>query len=262
LTLFGGLASTACWPLSAFLVSEVGWRGACAVYAVIHLAFSLPIYLLTLKRGPLLGWNAAEDRAPDKATRPPLAQTGAIFLSLATAIMIGSMLSALISVHILTILQDRGIALAAAVGFAALIGPSQVGARFIEMLVSRYHHPIWTKIASVTLVALGLGLLWTKLPIVPLALMFYGAGIGLESIARATLPLALFGAGDYAPIMGRIARPSLIGQAASPAIGALLIEHLGTESALAVVAGVAVFNLALTLVLFALTRVHTSASTR
>jgi MFS family permease len=37
LTLFGGLASTACWPLSAFLVSELGWRGACGVYAGIDL---------------------------------------------------------------------------------------------------------------------------------------------------------------------------------------------------------------------------------
>ena len=29
LTLFGGFASTVCWPLSAFLVEAVGWRGAC-----------------------------------------------------------------------------------------------------------------------------------------------------------------------------------------------------------------------------------------
>lgn len=27
LTLFGGFASTVCWPLSAYLVGEVGWRG-------------------------------------------------------------------------------------------------------------------------------------------------------------------------------------------------------------------------------------------
>src|SRR3546814_10144913 len=33
LTLFGGLASTVCWPLSAYLVEAVGWRGTCATYA-------------------------------------------------------------------------------------------------------------------------------------------------------------------------------------------------------------------------------------
>ena len=33
LTLFGGFASTVCWPLSAFLAESVGWRGACLIYA-------------------------------------------------------------------------------------------------------------------------------------------------------------------------------------------------------------------------------------
>jgi MFS family permease len=255
LTLFGGLASTACWPLSAFLVEQLGWRGTCGVYATIHLLFTLPVYLLTLTRGPLPDWSdASELRSSAASDRRPADRMRAIFLILAAAIMIGSMLSTVISVHILTILQSKGIALAAAVGLGVLVGPSQVGARFIEMMISRYHHPIWTKIASVSLVALGLALLWTDLPVIPLALVFYGAGIGLESIARATLPLALFGAADYAPIMGRLARPSLIAQAASPSIGALLIERLGSESTLAAVVGVAVFNVALTLGLFALTR--------
>src|SRR3569833_3353419 len=69
--------------------------------------------------------------------------------------------------------------------------------------------------------ALGLGLFWAGVPIVALALDLYGAGIGLESIARATLPLALFGAANYAPIMGRLAMPSLIAQAAAPSRGAV-----------------------------------------
>ncbi|MGH8315704.1 MAG: MFS transporter, partial [Steroidobacterales bacterium] len=79
-----------------------------------------------------------------------------------------------------------------------------------------YHHPIWTKITSVSFVAIGLGLLWMKIPLIPLCLVCYGAGVGLESIARATLPLALLGAANYAPIMGRLARPSLIAMAATP----------------------------------------------
>ena len=49
-TLFGGFASTVCWPLSAFLVEHLGWRGACFVYAGIQLGFALPIHLLILPR--------------------------------------------------------------------------------------------------------------------------------------------------------------------------------------------------------------------
>jgi hypothetical protein len=158
-----------------------------------------------------------------------------------------------ISVHLLTMLQAQGLALAAAVALGAMVGPSQVGARFVEMLVSRYHHPIWTKMTSVCLVALGLGLFWAGIPIIAPALVLYGAGIGLESIARATLPLALFGAADYAPIMGRLAMPSLIAQAAAPALGALLIQLLGVEGALGSVVIVAALNVGLVLALVAMT---------
>jgi len=248
LTLFGGFASTACWPLSAFLVDHVGWRNTCFVYAAIQLCVSLPLYLAALPRSRQIEMPDAKPLGPSMPVPAP-----AIFLLLAVAIMIGSMISTVISVHLLTILRDKGYTLAAAVALGTLVGPSQVGARFIEMLVARFHHPIWTKVASVGLVALGLTLLGLGFPLVFLTLMFYGGGIGLESIARATLPLALFGPDDYAPIMGKLARPSLIAQAASPTLGAFLIEHLGSGMALGIVAIVAVGNVGLTLGLFAMT---------
>ena len=43
LTLFGGFASTVCWPLSAYLETSLGWRGTCLVYAGLHLAMALPL---------------------------------------------------------------------------------------------------------------------------------------------------------------------------------------------------------------------------
>jgi MFS family permease len=50
LTLFGGFASTVCWPLSAFLEAHLGWRGACFVYAALQIVVALPIYLFVLPR--------------------------------------------------------------------------------------------------------------------------------------------------------------------------------------------------------------------
>ena len=52
LTLFGGLASTCCWPLSAALVSHWGWRDACFTYAAIHVLIVLPLYLWLLPVEP------------------------------------------------------------------------------------------------------------------------------------------------------------------------------------------------------------------
>lgn len=250
LTLFGGFASTAGWPLSNYLLTSFGWRGTCGAYAAVQLLIALPIYWITLKGPvPLL---VIESKPVAEA---PLEHGGQVrrrvlFLLLAVAITIASVLSTVISVHLLTLLQSRGMALGAAVALGTLVGPSQVGARAIETLVSRYHHPIWTKISSVLLVAIGLLLLWFNLPLIPLCLVFYGAGIGLESIARATLPLSLFGAVDYAPIMGRLARPSLIAQAAAPSIGAILIQGWGTNAMLGTVVLVAFVNVALVGLLF------------
>jgi hypothetical protein len=254
LTLFGGFASTICWPLSAFFLQEFGWRGTCMAYAAIQLLFSLTVYLLALPRE-----HQAEDEDPPPDGREPAAgdivvRPPSVFALLALTLTIAPVLSTIMSVHLLTMLQARDIPLAAAVALGAIVGPSQVGARFIEMLIGKYHHPIWTKVASVTALALGLGLLWGHVPVVSLALVFYGAGIGLESIARATLPLVLYGARNYAPIMGRLARPSLIAQAASPSIGAVLIQWFGPEGALGPIVALACVNVLLVMALFAAQR--------
>jgi MFS family permease len=213
LTLFGGFASTACWPLSAFLESQLGWRGTCLAYAGYHLAVALPIYLLALPREAAHTPRRTDAYPGGSAKTVPadLARNEVpLFAMVAAAITLSAMISTLMSVHLLVILQARGILLAAAVALGALVGPCQVGARVIELLIARYHHPIWTKLASTVLVALGIAALRAGVPAVSVAIVLYGAGIGIESIARGTLPLAVFGESRYAAIMGRIAMPSLI----------------------------------------------------
>ena len=251
LTLFGGFASTACWPLSAFLVSEFGWRGTCLTYAGIHLFVLLPLYLVGLPREPKRREHGDRPRGDRRGSGVELRQIAAPFALMAAAITVSSMISTTFSVHLLTILQSRGMSLSAAVALGALVGPSQVGARAAEMLVSRYHHPIWTMVGSTVLVAIGVGSLWMGLPLVAVALVLYGGGIGIESIARGTLPLALFGQENYAAIMGRLAMPSLVAQAASPSLGALLIRHFGSGSTLGVLFTIAVVDLLLATALLA-----------
>lgn len=253
LTLFGGFASTVCWPLSALFVSQFGWRNACLIYAAIHLAVLLPLYIFALPREPkreLIRSAKIGEQDDDAVARPQQTGSTSLFVLIALTITISSTISGLLSVHLLTILQAREIALAAAVALGAIVGPSQVGARAIEMTISRFHHPIWTKFASTVLVAAGVGLLWLDFRVVAAALIFYGAGIGIESIARGTLPLAVFGGDRYASIMGRIAMPSLIVQAASPSLGAVLIDSIGADGALAVLFTIALANVALVALLY------------
>jgi MFS family permease len=243
LTLFGGFASTVCWPLSAFLDAHFGWRGACLVYAGFQLAVALPAYLFVLPREaprPASPFGSGALPMPGVTSRD--SRGGSLFLVLAATITLSSVISTTMSVHLLSVLQAQGLTLAAAVGLGALVGPSQVAARAIEMVIARFHHPIWTKVAATSLVAAGLAALWSEAPIIPFALALYGAGIGLESIARGTLPLAIFGPERYPVIMGRIAMPSLIAQAAAPSIGTALMETGGVSGAMRVFVAAAICN--------------------
>jgi hypothetical protein len=120
----------------------------------------------------------------------------------------------------------------------------------VEKLLGGRYHPIWTMTASTVLVAAGLGLLWADFPILAACLVPYGAGVGINSIARGTLPLALFGAEGYAALMGRLAAPMLVAGAVAPSAGAFLLERVGASGTLAALAAAAAGNVALVAALF------------
>jgi hypothetical protein len=259
LTLFGGFASTVCWPLSAFLIETAGWRGACLAYAGLQLALALPVHLTLLPRTPASSYVTAPLAGATAACIPsrppsPVRDRLPVFLLLAAALTLGAVIQGVVSVHLLVVLQARGADLAAAVALGALVGPSQVGARVVEKLLGGRFHPIWTMLVSVLLAALGLGLLWAGLPILAACLVPYGAGVGINSIARGTLPLALFGAEGYAVLMGRLATPMLVAGALAPSAGAFLLERAGASGTLAVLAAAAACNVVLVAALFLLVR--------
>lgn len=256
LTLFGGFASTICWPLTAFLVTTFGWRGTCLSYAGLQLAVSLPIYLLGVPREPTKTVAPASSGPAGAAASPSSESVPMLVPLLATAVTTASFVSTVLSVHLLGILQDRGLALAAAVTLGALIGPSQVGARAIELALSQRHHPIWTKLAASSLVVLGLAALSVGGSWLTVALILYGAGIGLESIARGILPLVLVGPLRYPVVMGRIALPNLMVQAASPLLGSILLGAVGSSGTITVLTGAAVLNVLMSVGLALSVRLH------
>jgi len=240
-TLFGGLASTVCWPLSALLVEQLGWRGACFVYAAIQLGFSLPIHLFVLPPQP----DEASATTTDKAAASLARDERLVFGILAIVLTLGAVILSMVGMHLLVLLQARGVTLAAAVAFGAIVGPSQVGARVVEMLAGSRYHPIWTMIASTVLVAVGTWLLYLDVPIYAAAIVLYGAGNGIGSIARGTLPLALFGAQRYPVLMGRLALPLLIAMSIAPLIGALIFNAAGADGTLGLLASLAGLNVVL-----------------
>ncbi len=247
LTLWAGFASTLCWPLSTWLVEAYGWRNACLAYAALHLAVALPVHLLLIpSSGPADELITGPDarRVRSSAGSSPIL----IFVLLAGIQTLAALVASTLSVHLLVLLQMRGLTAAEAVALGALIGPAQVGARVLEMLFGRRHHPMAAMTVSIGLIATGVALLALDVPLPGLALILYGGGNGLHTIARGALPLVLFDPRHYSLFLGRLALPSLLVQAGAPTLGAWLLVGDGTLM-LSVLAGAAIVALAFCLLL-------------
>ena len=257
LTLFGGFASTVCWPLSAFMIEHIGWRQACFVYAALHLLIALPLQMAVI--GPVAKSTAVMQTSSgaELTDAPPrIANETLIFALLAFVLSIAAGIGSIVVVHLLIFLQARGLDYAVAVGLGTLFGPAQVGARIIERLFGSRYHPIWTMIGACALMALGLLLLLARVPLLPLVILIYGGGYGVSWIGRGTLPLALFGPLRFPRLMGKLAFPSLIVQALAPSAGALLIDASGADTTIAILTLLALTNLALIGVLWLVCRMH------
>jgi predicted MFS family arabinose efflux permease len=257
LTLFGGFASTVCWPLSAFMIDHVGWRAACLIYAALHLLIALPLQMAVVKRSAPVAPPAAQDAPPPIAPVRIESET-TIFALLAVMLSISAGIGSIVIVNFMIFLQARGVDYAVAVSLGTLFGPAQVGARVIERLFGNRYHPIWTMVASCSLMAVGLIMLLGSFPLLLLIILIYGAGYGISWIGRGTLPLALFGPERFPRLMGKLAFPSLIVQAAAPSAGAWLIETSGAHVTIAVLTGLALINVVLIGLLWASCRARIS----
>ena len=249
LTLFAGFASTICWPLSAFLLNHLGWRETCFIYAAIQIAVALPILLLALPRGSSMSSPTGQDTGGRSGGSLDPGELP-IFSVLAAVLTLSAAILSMVGVHLLPLLQARGLELSASVGLGAIVGPSQVGARLVEMLVGRHYHPIWTMIFSAVLVAAGTALLFVGFPVYSGAIVLYGAGNGLGSVARGTLALGLFGSPRYSVLMGRLALPILMSMALSPFLAAIAFQAGGANLTLGLIASLAIANVLLVGVLW------------
>jgi len=249
-TLWGGLASTTFWPLSGLLVEAVGWRGACGTYAAMHLLIGLPIYRLLLPAAEKV--NGAGAPAGEGTAKPPgLSRTGsAAVWALGVVLIAETLVASIISVHLVTLLRERGLTLAAAVALGVVIGPSQVSARFGESVFGARFHPSLTMIVSMGAIMAGVALLiGVPTPAIPLALVLYGAGIGLVSVARGSLPLFLFGPLEAPVVSGKLGRPLAVISALAPSLGAFLITRTGATATLSVLVVLCAVSLIAALIL-------------
>jgi len=238
ITLISGFATTVSWPVVALAIEHVGWRAACVAYAGVLVLVVAPLYLWVLPRGGRLVQRQRTSEVEEGGVDRRL------YRRLTWIFALGAIIMTAISVQLVAVLQGLGYSLAAAIALATLLGPSQVASRVLQMLASK-RHPIWTALASVVLVAVGMLLVAAAPGATALGLLLYGLGNGLRAIVRGLLPLAMMPASQYVALMGKMSRPSLIGQALTPLVGGYLMQHFGAYGVLVALCSLALLNVVL-----------------
>ncbi|KAK49932.1 MFS transporter [Bordetella bronchiseptica] len=226
ITLIAGFASTVGWPLSAWMETLFGWRGACLGWAALHLMIGLPLNAWLPKA------VAAETPGPDapaaQERSPPAARPGPQGLATALLAFVFAatwFISTAMATHLPRMLQATGATLAAAVAVGALIGPAQVAGRLLEFGLLRHVHPLLSARLAALAHPAGVAVLLTAGPaLAPLFAILHGAGNGILTIAKGTLPLALFGPQGYGARQGWLMMPARVAQALAPFLFGLALD--------------------------------------
>jgi MFS family permease len=220
ITLFAGFASTVGWPLSAFLEAKFGWRETCVAWAAMHLVIGLPLNLLLVPRGTFHAGQKPEILASWEPRKEMLLLA---YVFAASWFVTGAM-----AAHLPALLERMGATAVEAVAAAALVGPAQVAARLAEFVIMRRAHPLVSaRLATLMHPAGAILLAAIGSPAAPLFALLHGAGNGLLTVARGTVPLALFGPEGYGARTGLLGAPARAAQALAPLLFGILLERMG-----------------------------------
>lgn len=160
--------------------------------------------------------------------------------------------STAMAAHLPGVLEAAGASAALAIAAGALIGPAQVAARVLEFGLLRRFHPLASaRVAAAAHPVAAVVLTLFGGPAATAFALLHGAGNGILTIAKGTLPLALFGAGGYGERVGWLNAPARIAQAAAPLIFGAALAAWGLQ-AIWLTAGIGVLS---TLALLFLRRV-------
>jgi MFS transporter len=245
LTFMGGLASTASWPATRLLLDAHGWRGTYLVYAALLAVVAAPLHALALPRG-----RSDPLARPSGSVAAPvvhLPARGLPFWLVAAGFAAYAFVPSGLSAHLLAIFGRAGIDPATVVAIGALFGPSQVASRLCEFAFAGNAHPLQVARAAFGLIVCAFAVLafaGISAPVAAAFAILFGVSNGLVTIARGTVPLALFGPAGYGRLIGRIAGPWLAMQSAAPLVLAFVAERFSDAAALALACAFALAALA------------------
>ena len=243
ITLFGGLASTVMWPVGHLLAEWLGWRGAVLAYGALALA-TAPLFLAL----PRQRYAASAPQAGAAASGLARSQgerrlAGALYALIA---MLTNFLAAGNAAHLIAILTGLGWRRPRPwawprSGRGPVLRPA--GRRGAGRATASADDDADRVPAAAAVLQLALASDGDVAMLAVYALA-YGACNGLLTIARGTLPLALFDYRSYGAVVGGLLIPSFLLTAAAPVAYAQMVERYGARGAIGLSTGLAAAILA------------------
>jgi MFS family permease len=232
-----GLSSAAAWPLANFLINGLGWRHALLALAALQMVVPMVANAIALRgTGGSPKPLAGADQRP--ASKLHLVMRQRAFWAFTAAFSVYWFVGSGIIIHLIPLLQERGVDLETAVMAVALQGPAQVIGR---MALFFFAHDLPTRQVGRLVFPIWASSLLSLLYLAPLGLtgligyvLLYGFSAGTLLIIRSTGVAEIFGAEGYGTVTGAIATISVLPRTTAPLVFALLHNAFGGYDAVIV----------------------------
>jgi len=262
LTFVAGFASVIFLPLAGWWVETLGWREALRALAWVVWGVTVPLHALVLRRHPgdvgqevdggpaagelppssRRGTRARPPHRPRRSVAPAEAFRSPAFRWLTVSFTASMMVIMALGVHLVPVLQARGLSAAEAAAVGGAVGLMALPGRLVftplGAVISRH------AVTALIFLAQAAGLV--ALLVAPGAaglgafVVLYGIGFGAITPARAALVVETFGPAWYGTIAGRLALIGTLARALAPvALGWLVDRGAGYDGALAALTGLA-----------------------
>ncbi|WP_308168517.1 MFS transporter [Nonomuraea sp. NEAU-A123] len=230
-TVVAGFASSIFLPLTGFLVDRYGWRQALVILAAGYAVTAVPLHFLAVRSRP---FSVDTDRRVVGAAlreRP--------FWLLAAAFLTQTGAVAVMGVLLVTYLITLGHSPIFAATVAGLLGVLSVTGRLVTTgLQGRW------PVALITAAVFALqGAAALLLPVAGrsvagaiCAVVLFGLGFGVSTIARPALLADRYGTAAYATLSGALALPITVAKAVAPLLAAGVAQFAGYPTVMIAVA--------------------------
>jgi MFS family permease len=233
MTLLGGATTVVFLPLMAWLEPAIGWRAICFLFAAGQILLCLPLHAMIAPQ-PTPAVGVPDAPVARAGIRAPAARRAAFWAMALSFSCIGFVTWGL-PLQLVAIGGAYGLPLSLAVAVGALLGPSQMASRLLDILFGLHFPILKIGLLSQVLIAASCALPWLlggSFAILAATVVGFGLGAGANTVVRIIAPLAVFGREGYASLMGRMNLPLNLVFATAPFLLAAILEAGGPAAPL------------------------------